>query len=130
MECVQDKNSQPTPRQPSARCNAITIEFKDGSKTREVSSNTRSASPPPQGRHPLLVEKFRTNPRVLSGGAEAAILSFAWARRRKAMPVHEFVDLMVILITTFLGTFMRIVLGIALLAAAARLLRFQLKAGL
>ena len=74
MECVEDKRFSADYLDPAKRsiANAITVEFKDSSKTREVVVEY------PIGHRrrrregiPVLVEKFRT------------------------MPVHEFVDLMV-----------------------------------
>ena len=100
MECVEDKRFSADYLDPDKRsiANAITIEFKDGSKTREVVVEY------PIGHRrrrkegiPVLVEKFRTNlARRFPAKQQQAILDVALdAKKLEAMPVHEFVDLMV-----------------------------------
>jgi len=101
MECVEDKTFSKDYHDPDKRsiANAITVEFKDGSKTREVVVEY------PIGHRrrrkegiPVLVEKFRTNlARRFPAKQQQAILDVALdARKLEAMPAHEFVDLMVI----------------------------------
>ena len=101
MECVEDKHFSADYLDPDKRsiANAITVEFKDGSKTREVVVEY------PIGHRrrrqegiPVLVEKFKTNlARRFPAKQQQAILDVALdATRLEAMPVHEFVDLMVI----------------------------------
>ena len=101
MECVEDRTFSQDYHDPDKRsiANAITVEFKDGSKTREVVVEY------PIGHRrrrkegiPVLVEKFRTNlARRFPAKQQQAILDVALdARRLEAAPVHEFVDLMVI----------------------------------
>ncbi|HEV7554702.1 MAG TPA: 2-methylcitrate dehydratase, partial [Kofleriaceae bacterium] len=100
MECVEDKRFSADYLDPAKRsiANAITVEFKDGSKTREVVVEY------PIGHRrrrragiPVLVEKFKTNlARRFPAKQQHAILDVALdAKRLAAMPVHEFVDLMV-----------------------------------
>jgi 2-methylcitrate dehydratase len=100
MECVEDKRFSADYLDPDKRsiANAITVEFKDGSKTREVVVEY------PIGHRrrrqegiPVLVEKFRTNlARRFPAKQQQAILDVALdAARLEATPVHEFVDLMV-----------------------------------
>jgi 2-methylcitrate dehydratase len=88
MTCVEDKRSI---------ANGVTVEFRDGSRTREVVVEY------PIGHRrrrkegmPLLVEKFRTNlARRFPAKQQAAILDVALdAKKLAATPVHEFVDLM------------------------------------
>jgi 2-methylcitrate dehydratase len=101
MECVEDKRFSRDYLDPAKRsiANAITIEWSDGSKTREVVVEY------PIGHRrrrregiPLLVEKFRTNlARRFPGKQQKAILEVALdAKKLEAMPVHEFVDMMVV----------------------------------
>ncbi|HET7031754.1 MAG TPA: MmgE/PrpD family protein, partial [Casimicrobiaceae bacterium] len=101
IECVEDKRFSADYLDPAKRsiANAITIEFKDGSKTREVVVEY------PIGHRrrrregiPVLIEKFKTNlARRFPTKQQHAILDIALdAKRLEAMPVHEFVDLMVI----------------------------------
>jgi 2-methylcitrate dehydratase len=101
MECVEDKRFSADYLDPGKRsiANAITVEFNDGSKTREVVVEY------PIGHRrrrkdgmPLLVDKFRTNlARRFPARQQKAILDVALdAKKLDAMPVHEFVDLMVI----------------------------------
>jgi 2-methylcitrate dehydratase len=101
MECVEDKRFSADYLDPAKRsiANGITVEFKDGSKTREVVVEY------PIGHRrrrrdgiPLLVEKFRTNlARRFPAKQAQAILDVALdAKLLEAKPVHEFVDLMVV----------------------------------
>jgi 2-methylcitrate dehydratase len=101
MECVEDKAFSRDYHDPDKRsiANAITVEFKDGSRTREVVVEY------PIGHRrrrkegiPVLVEKFRTNlARRFPAKQQRAILDVALdAKKLEAIPVHEFVDLMVI----------------------------------
>jgi len=101
MECVEDKRFSADYLDPAKRsiANGITVEFKDGSKTREVVVEY------PIGHRrrrregiPLLVEKFRTNlARRFPAKQQEAILEIALdAKKLEATPVHEFVDMMVI----------------------------------
>jgi 2-methylcitrate dehydratase len=101
MTCVEDPAYSRDYLDPDKRsiANAITVEFRDGTRTPEVAVEY------PIGHRrrredgiPLLVEKFRTNlarrfPAKQKEAIEAVALD---ARRLAAMPVHEFVDLMVI----------------------------------
>jgi 2-methylcitrate dehydratase len=100
MTCVEDKQFSADYLDPEKRsiANAITIEFADGSRTNEVVVEY------PIGHRrrreegiPLLLEKFRTNlARRFAAKQQQAILDAALdARRLAAMPVTEFVDLMV-----------------------------------
>ena len=100
IECVEDPQFSRDYLAPDKRsiANAITVEFNDGSSTGEVVVEY------PIGHRrrrddaiPLLVEKFRTNvARRFAGRQQQAILDAALdAGRLAALPVHEFVDLMV-----------------------------------
>ena len=101
MVCVEDKQFSKDYHDPEKRsiANAITLRFKDGAKTREVVVEYPIGH---QRRRkegmPVLVEKFRTNlARRFPEKQRAAILDVALdADRLSALPVHEFVDLMVI----------------------------------
>ena len=101
MMCVEDKAFSKDYHDPDKRsiANGITIELKDGTKLKEVVVEY------PIGHRrrrkeglPVLVEKFRTNlARRFPAKQQEAILAVALdAARLEAMPVHEFVDLMVI----------------------------------
>ena len=101
MVCVEDKKFSQDYLDPDKRsiANAITVEFADGSKLKEVVVEY------PIGHRrrrkegiPLLVEKFKTNlARRFPTKQQRAILDVAQdAARLEAMPVHEFVDLFVI----------------------------------
>jgi 2-methylcitrate dehydratase len=101
MECVEDKRFSKDYLDPTKRsiANAITIEFNDGRKAREVIVEY------PIGHRrrrregiPVLVEKFRTNlARRFPAKQQQAILGVALdAKKLEAMPVHEFVDMMVV----------------------------------
>jgi len=98
--CVEDKQFSKDYLNPDKRsiANGITIEFRDGSKTREVVVEY------PIGHRrrrkegmPVLIEKFRVNlARRFAAKQQQAILDVALdAKKLAAMPVHEFVDLMV-----------------------------------
>ena len=100
MECVEDKRFSADYLDPERRsiANGITIEFNDGTKTREVVVEY------PIGHRrrreegiPLLIEKFRTNvARRFAARQQQAILDVALdPKRLAALPVHTFVDLMV-----------------------------------
>jgi 2-methylcitrate dehydratase len=100
MTCVEDKQFSADYLDPQKRsiANAITIEFADGSRTDEVVVEY------PIGHRrrreqgiPLLVAKFRTNlARRFAAKQQQAILDVALdAKRLAAMPVTEFVDLLV-----------------------------------
>jgi 2-methylcitrate dehydratase len=100
MECVEDARFTADYLDPQRRsiANGITVEFSDGTKTREIVVEY------PIGHRrrreegiPLLIEKFRTNiARRFAAKQQHAILDVALdPKRLSAMPVHEFVDLMV-----------------------------------
>ncbi len=101
MECVEDKKFSKDYHDPDKRsiANAITVEFKDGSKTKEIVVEY------PIGHRrrrkegiPVLIEKFRTNlARRFPARQQQRILDVALdAKALEAIPVHEFVDLMTI----------------------------------
>jgi len=101
MVCVEDKQFSKDYHDPDKRsiANGITIELNDGTKLKEVVVEY------PIGHRrrrkegmPVLVEKFRTNlARRFPAKQQAAILDVALdSAKLEAMPVHEFVDLMVI----------------------------------
>jgi 2-methylcitrate dehydratase len=101
MVCVEDKKFSQDYLDPDKRsiANAITIEFADGRKLKEVVVEY------PIGHRrrrkegiPVLVEKFKTNlARRFPVKQQRAILELALdAARLHATPVHEFVDLFVI----------------------------------
>jgi len=98
--CVEDPQFSKDYLDPERRsiANAITVEFDDGSRTREVAVEY------PIGHRrrraegmPVLFDKFRTNvARCFAGAQQRAILDAAFdPDRLAAMPVNEFVDLMV-----------------------------------
>jgi len=100
MSCIEDRRFSADYLDPERRsiANGITIEFADGTKTREVVVEY------PIGHRrrredgiPLLIEKFRTNvARRFAGRQQQMILDVALdTKRLAALPVHEFVDLMV-----------------------------------
>jgi 2-methylcitrate dehydratase len=100
MVCVEDAQFSRDYLDPEKRsiANAITVEFNDGTRTQEVVVEY------PIGHRrrrkegiPVLIEKFRTNlARRFGAKQQQAILDVALdANRLGAMPVHEFVDLMV-----------------------------------
>ena len=100
MVCVEDKQFSKDYLNPAKRsiANAITIEFTDGSRTREVVVEY------PIGHRrrreegiPLLIAKFKTNlARRFPAKQQQAIIDVALdAKKLEPMPVHEFVDMMV-----------------------------------
>jgi 2-methylcitrate dehydratase len=99
--CREDKRFSRDYHDPKKRsiANALTVEFKDGTKLKEVVCEY------PIGHKrrrkegmPVLVEKFRTNlARRFPPVQQKAILDLCLdAARLEATPVHEFVDLMVV----------------------------------
>ena len=101
MTCVEDQQFSRDYLDPDKRsiANAITVEFKDRSRLKEVVVEY------PIGHRrrrkeglPVLVEKFKINlARRFPTKQQRAILDIALdARRLEATPVHEFVDLFVI----------------------------------
>ena len=101
MSCVEDRRFTRDYHAPDKRsiANALTVEFKDGSKLPEVVCEY------PIGHKrrrkegmPVLVEKFRRNlARRFPAKQQQAILDLCLdARRLERTPVNEFVDLMVI----------------------------------
>jgi 2-methylcitrate dehydratase len=99
MVCVEDKQFSKDYHDPDKRsiANAITVKFKDGTKTKEIVVEY------PIGHRrrrkegiPVLIEKFRTNlARRFPEKQRAAILAAALdANKLSALPVHEFVDMM------------------------------------
>jgi 2-methylcitrate dehydratase len=101
MVCVEDKAFSKDYHDPEKRsiANAITVEFKDGSKLKEVVVEY------PIGHKrrrkegmTLLVEKFKTNlARRFPAKQQQAILSASLDKKQlEAMPVNEYVDLYVI----------------------------------
>jgi 2-methylcitrate dehydratase len=101
ITCVEDKQFTRDYHDPEKRsiANALTVEFKDGKKLKEIVVEY------PIGHKrrrkegmPVLVEKFKTNlARRFPEKQRAAILDVCMdAKRLEAMPVHQFVDLMVI----------------------------------
>jgi 2-methylcitrate dehydratase len=101
MECVEDKAFSRDYLDPAKRsiANAITVHFRDGSKTDEVVVEY------PIGHRrrradgiPLLEEKFRINlaRRFPAKQAEALLDLCMQQKKLEAMPVQQFVDMMVI----------------------------------
>jgi 2-methylcitrate dehydratase len=101
IECAEDKKFTRDYHDPEKRsiANALTVEFTDGGKLKEVVVEY------PIGHKrrrkegmPVLVEKFKRNlARVFAAKQAGAILERCLdAERLDAMPVHEFVDMMVI----------------------------------
>jgi len=101
MECVEDKRFSEDYLDPHKRsiANAISAEFAAGSKTKEIVVEY------PIGHRrrrkegiPVLVDKFRTNlARRFPAKQPQRILEVAFdAKTLEGMPVHEFVDMMVI----------------------------------
>src|SRR5438128_6347765 len=99
--CVEDRGFSKDYLDPDKRsiANAITIEFDDGTKLKEVVVEY------PIGHRrrrkegiPVLIEKFKTNlARRFPAKQQRAILDVALdAHRLEAVPAHEFVDLVVI----------------------------------
>jgi len=101
MTCVEDPQFTRDYLDPAKRsiANGITIQFRDGTRTNEVvveypiGHRRRRA----EGM-PVLVEKFKTNlARRFPAKQQQAILDVALdTNRLAAMPVHEFIDMMVI----------------------------------
>jgi 2-methylcitrate dehydratase len=101
ITCVEDKRFTRDYHDPKKRsiANALTVEFKDGSKLKEVvceypiGHKRRRA----EGM-PILVEKFKTNlARRFSPKQQNAILEICMdPARLEAMPVNAFVDLFVV----------------------------------
>jgi 2-methylcitrate dehydratase len=101
MVCIEDKKFTRDYHDPKKRsiANAITVEFKDGTKLKEVvceypiGHKRRRA----EGM-PVLVEKFKTNlARRFPAQQQKAILDACMdADRLQAMPVDRFVDLFVV----------------------------------
>ena len=100
MICVEDKRFSNDYLDPERRsiANGISVEFNDGTTSPEIVVEY------PIGHRrrrrdgiPLLIEKFRTNvARRFAGRQQQALLDVALdSARLAAMPVHEFVDLMV-----------------------------------
>jgi len=100
-QCVEDKGFSRDYLNPDKRsiANAITIQFKDRSKTREVVVEY------PIGHRrrrkdgvPLLEAKFRTNlaRRFPAGQCDAILKMCEDQKKLESTPVHEFVDMMVI----------------------------------
>jgi 2-methylcitrate dehydratase len=100
IACVEDKRFTRDYHDPKKRsiANALTVEFKDGSKLKEVVCEY------PIGHKrrrregmPILVQKFKTNlARRFAPARQHAILDVCMdAARLEAMPVRDFVDLMV-----------------------------------
>src|SRR5437763_4405463 len=101
MVCIEDKQFSKDYLDPAKRsiANGITIEFNDGSRTREVVVEY------PIGHRrrreegiPLLIAKFKTNlARRFPTKQQLAILGVALdAKKLEATPVHEFVDMMAV----------------------------------
>ena len=101
IECVEDKRFTRDYHDPKKRsiANALTVEFKDGSKLKEVVCEY------PIGHKrrrvegmPILVEKFKTNlARRFPAQQQKTILDVCMdPARLEAMPVNEFVDLFVV----------------------------------
>jgi 2-methylcitrate dehydratase len=99
--CVEDPQFTRAYHDPDKRsiANGLTVEFNDGSKLKE----TVCEYPIGHKRRrkegmPVLIEKFRTNlARRFAAKQQQAILTVALdAKALEAMPVNEFVDLMVI----------------------------------
>jgi 2-methylcitrate dehydratase len=101
MVCVEDKKFSQDYLDPDKRsiANAITVEFNDGRKLKEVGVEY------PIGHRrrrkegiPVLVEKFKTNlARRFPAKQQRAILDLALdATKLQVTPVHDFVDLFVI----------------------------------
>ena len=98
LHCIEDPQFTKDYHDPQKRsiANALTVEFKDGRKLKEVVVEY------PIGHKrrrregiPLLVEKFRTNlARRFPAKQQEAILAASLDRKSlEAMPVHEYVDL-------------------------------------
>ena len=99
--CVEDRKFTRDYHAPDKRsiANALTVEFKDGSKLAEVVCEY------PIGHKrrrkegmPVLVEKFKTNLARRFPAKQSKLLldMFSDEKKLHGTPVHEFVDLMVI----------------------------------
>jgi 2-methylcitrate dehydratase len=99
--CVEDLAFTKDYHDPKKRsiANALTVEFKDGNKLKEVIVEypIGHARRRKEG-IPLLVEKFKTNlARRFPAKQQAAILKVSLDQEAlEAMPVHEYVDMYVI----------------------------------
>ena len=99
--CVEDKRFSPDYHDPKKRsiANALTVEFKDGTKLKEVVCGYPIGH---RGRRaagmPVLVEKFKTNlARRFTPERQRSILELCLdAKRLQQTPVKDFVDLMVV----------------------------------
>ncbi len=101
IECVEDPQFTKDYHDPAKRsiANALTVEFKDGSKLGEfVCEYPIGHKRRRQEGMPILVEKFKTNlARRFPPKQQQAILELCLdAKRLEATPVDEFVDLFVI----------------------------------
>jgi 2-methylcitrate dehydratase len=101
IECVEDKRFTRDYHDPKKRsiANALTVEFKDGTKLKEVVceypiGHKRRR----QEGMPVLVEKFKTNlARRFPAQQQKAILDVCMdPARLEQMPVNQFVDLLVV----------------------------------
>jgi 2-methylcitrate dehydratase len=101
MQCVEDKRFTRDYHEPKKRsiANALTVEFKDGTKLKEVVCEY------PIGHKrrrkegmPILVEKFKRNlARRFPERQQKTILDVCLdPARLEAMPVNQFVDLLVV----------------------------------
>ena len=97
--CVEDKQFTDY-LDPNKRsiANALTVEFNDGTKLKEVVVEYPIGHKRRKEGMPLLVEKFKTNlARVFPAKQADAIMDLCMdSKRLAATPVHEFVDLMII----------------------------------
>ncbi|HVJ25775.1 MAG TPA: bifunctional 2-methylcitrate dehydratase/aconitate hydratase [Burkholderiales bacterium] len=101
MTCVEDKGFTRDYHDPKKRsiANALTVEFKDGSKLKEVACEYPIGHKRRRAEGmPILVEKFKTNlARRFSPKQQNAILEICMdPARLEAMPVNAFVDLFVV----------------------------------
>jgi 2-methylcitrate dehydratase len=101
MFCVEDKAFTRDYHAPAKRsiANALTVEFKDGTKLKEVVCEYPIGHKRRRDEGmPVLVEKFRTNlARRFPSQQQNAILKLCLdAPRLEATPVKDFVDMMVI----------------------------------
>jgi 2-methylcitrate dehydratase len=98
IDCVEDKRFTRDYHDPKKRsiANALTVEFKDGSKLKEVVCEYPSGHKRRRAEGmPILVEKFKTNlARRFPKKQQKTILDVCMdPERLEAMPVNEFVDL-------------------------------------
>jgi len=101
IECVEDPQFTQDYHDPDKRsiANALTVEFKDGSKLGEfVCEYPIGHKRRRKEGMPVLVEKFKTNlARRFPAKQQQAILDLCMdAKRLESTPVDEFVDLFVI----------------------------------